>query len=401
MGSAIARLRGHPLGSRRVLLFAAAMHMVTETALAPFYPALFRAAFGVQDFAATGWFLALSRIAAVVALPLWGLAARRVRLHTLVLFGQSAAVLLTAGLALAPTFAVFTAIGTALVAAKSVVLLAYPRTAGAHPGGLTAGVRQYVAVLQAATVAAAVLGAAIVSVPDPMRALPLLVLAEAGLLIACVVAFRGPAPEASATAAHQSRSRPRPQLARLAAAVFLFALAGAVVRPFFTEFAASAGASEPMGALLFVTAHLAALVAVLRLRAAPGIAGPAALAAAGLLLQAVSSEPALIALGRVVFGAGLGLAQVGLDQRVLTAVGGSGYGLVAAAQHTGLLFAPAIAAGGARLDLAVPLLAGAGLFALLAAAVPALRSNHPKPTPPEVSDVPFPAVADGVPVRAR
>ena len=65
------RLPSRP-GSRHVLLFAAAMHMVTETALAPFYPALFRVAFGVQDFAATGWFLALSRVAAVVALPLWG-----------------------------------------------------------------------------------------------------------------------------------------------------------------------------------------------------------------------------------------------------------------------------------------------------------------------------------------
>lgn len=375
------RLPSRP-GSRHVLLFAAAMHMVTETALAPFYPALFRVAFGVQDFAATGWFLALSRVAAVVALPLWGLAARRARLSRLVLFGQSAAVVLTGALALAPSFAVFTAIGMALVAAKSVVLLAHPRVAGAHPAGLTAGVCQYVAVLHGATALAAVLGAGIVSVPDPMRALPLLAVAEAGLLVACLVAFRGPVPEAGpGTSSAPSRVAP------LALVVLLFALAGAVVRPFFTEFAAAGGASEPMGALLFVTAHLAALVAVLRIRAVPRLPGPAALAAAGLLLQAVSGEPALLALGRVVFGAGLGLLQAGLDHRVLRAVSGSGYGVVAAAQHTGLLFGPVVAAAGARLDLAAPLLAGAGLFAVLAAAAPALRSTRTR-TPPEVSDVP-------------
>lgn len=377
--------------SRTVLLAAAGMHMVTETALAPFYPALFRAAFGVQDFAATGWFITFTRVAAVLALPLWGLATRRWRLHSLVLFGQSAAVLLTIALALAPTFAAFTAIGVALVAVKSVVLVAHPSTAGTHPDGLLPGVRQYVAVLQGAIVLAAALGTTIVTVPDPMRALPALAVAEVALLLACITAFRRTGvPQAPDTATPAYRA-PRLALPPLAVAVLLFALAGAVVRPFFTEFAAARGASEVGGAVLFALAHAAAVFAAIRARTAPGLTGPVALAAVGLAVQAVATEPLLLALGRVVFGVGLGLAQVGLDLRVLGAARGSGtgYGLVAAAQHAGLLVAPMIAASGADANLAAPLAMGAALFAVLAvAAIPLLRTAVPdRPLSPEVSDV--------------
>ncbi|MFV2121102.1 hypothetical protein ACE14D_22745, partial [Streptomyces sp. Act-28] len=153
---------------RPVLLAAAGLHMVTQSALAPFYPALFRAAYGVEPLAATGFFLVLCQVSAVVALPLWGRASRRVPLARLVTAGQSAAVLLAAALVLAPSYAVFTGVSVLLVAAKAVVLLAYPGLARSHPRGVLPGVVQYVGVLHAASAAATLLGGAVVSVPGPV-----------------------------------------------------------------------------------------------------------------------------------------------------------------------------------------------------------------------------------------
>lgn len=382
--------------SRHALLAAAGAHMVTETALAPFYPALFRSAFGVHDLSATGYFVGFSRLAAIIALPLWGAATRRWRVEHLVLCGQSVAVVLAACLALAPSWAVFTAIGVALVATKTVVLLAYPVTARSHPAGLLPGVREYIVVLQLAMIAASGLGALIVSAPDPRQALPLLAVAEAGLLVVCALVLRtgkagggempAPPPAAAPVALRA--------LVPLAVLVLGFHFAANVVRPYFTEYAVDAGFSELAGALLFVVAHLAAVAVILfgwRRPTPPGLAVPFALAAAGLAVQAVTTDPYLLVLGRVLFGVGLGIGQVSLDFRLLTATRGSGavYALVAAAQHTGLLLAPLVATAGATLDLIVPLATGAGLFALLAtASVPALSSTtHDRPRPAEVSDV--------------
>lgn len=378
--------------ARPVLLMAAGLHMVTETALAPFYPALFRAAFGVHDLAATGYFIAFSRIAAIAAVPLWGMATRRWRIERLVLVGQSVAVVLTACLALAPSYAVFTATGVALVAVKAVVLLAYPKTARTHPGGLLPGVRQYVAVLQVAVVGASGLGTLIVSSPDPRQALPLLAVVEAGLLVVCVIALRTPEAEPVDPPPPTAAEMPRGALRPLAVLVLGFALAGAVVRPYFTEHVTGVGQSALIGALLFVAAHIAALASVLRLRAEPpGPVVPFVLAAAGLAVQAAVTDPVLLGLGRVLFGVGLGLGQVALDVRVLTAARGSGaaYGLVAAAQHVGLLSAPLIAMAGATQDLALPLVIGAGLFAALAlVTAPVLNTaSTPRPRSTEVTDV--------------
>ncbi|MEV4647262.1 MFS transporter [Saccharopolyspora sp. NPDC049357] len=379
--------------SRHVLLTAAGLHMVTETALAPFYPELFRAAFGVHDLAATGWFVGLSRIAAILALPLWGLATRRWRMEHLVLCGQSIAVVLTGCLALAPSWAVFTAIGVALVAAKAVVLLAYPATARTHPEGLLSGVRQYVAVLQIAIVAASGLGALIVSAPDPTQALPLLAVVEGVLLVVCAVALRSRRATGEETTVKPADVVPLTARVVLPTAVLVlgFHLAGNVVRPYFTEYSSEAGFSEFAGALLFVVAHLAALVAVKQVRTRPpGLVVPFAVAAAGLVLQAVTADPLLLALGRAVFGAGLGLGQVALDVRVLTTTRGSEavYGLIAAAQHTALLSAPLIATAGATWDLAVPLATGAGLFAVLAVTTALVPTTLFHPRSSEVSDVP-------------
>ncbi|MDT9685368.1 hypothetical protein RND61_25370 [Streptomyces sp. TRM76323] len=373
---------------RPVLLAAAGLHMVTQSALAPFYPALFRAAYGVEALAATGLFLVLCQVSAVAALPLWGRASRRVPLARLVTAGQSAAVLLAAALVLAPSYAVFTGVSVLLVAAKAVVLLAYPGLARSHPRGVLPGVVQYVAVLHAASVAATLLGGVVVSVPDPRSALPLLALLEAVLLVACLRVLR---PGAGAPAGDAGDASGAAQAAgggvwRLAGYVLLTAVAVYAARPYFTEYVTGAGASAGTAAVLFVLPHVAVLAllpAAARLRARLGgrlLRHGMLVAAAGLAVQAAVTEPGWLAAARLVFGAGLALGQVALDERVIAASGsGAAYSVVAVGQTAGLLLAPLVATGTAAVALWAPLLAGGALLCVLALAAPAVPAVPLRP----------------------
>lgn len=371
--------------SRAVLLAAVGLHLVTETALTPFYPALFRTVYGVTDLSATGAFVVACRVAALCALPLWGLAARRWRLERLVIAGQASAVSLTAALTLAPSYRVFVTLGVTLVAAKAVVLLAYPVIARRHRDGLLPAVREYVIVFHAATVAAALLGAVVVGAPDPRAALPLLAVVEALLLLLCVVVLRSSATATPGAACTASVPRGgRWHLTIVAGYLLATTAAMAVVRPFFIEYATAGGAGNPTaaggagtltGALLFLAPSVAALAVLpwaMTLRAAGGpwvLPVSFGVAAAGLAAQAASTDPLGLAATRLLFGAGLGLGQFALDERVLTATGtaGSTYSTAAAAQNAGLLVAPVLATVAADRSLAGPLLVGAVLFVGLAA----------------------------------
>ncbi|MDI3404337.1 MFS transporter [Streptomyces cavernicola] len=415
--------------NRGVLLCAAGLHMATQSALAPFYPKLFREAFGVREFGATGGFLMVCQLAAIVALPLWGRATRHYPLARLVTAGQSAAVLLAASLALAPNFVAFTTLSVLLIAAKSVVLLAYPSIARSHAKGLFPGVLQYVAVLHAASIAATLLGTVVVTVPNPRTALPLLAVAELGLLCLLSVvgrrsADRTPTP-ATAVGRRSARRTPTPspstavgrrsagrwgspllersrelgggwaqphdggqtpdkfRLAYLAAVVLTYAVAVYAVRPYFTEYATAGGTSTQEAAFLFVLPHIAVLAvlpAATALRAKLGSAllpTSLALGAATLAWQAATTDPLVLGAARVLFGAALGLSQVALDHRVLKTSGESQtYSLIATAQTAGLLLAPLVATFTAKADLTGPLLAGAALLTLLALLTPTER-HHP------------------------
>ncbi|MFM9370281.1 hypothetical protein [Streptomyces sp. Da 82-17] len=370
--------------NRGVLLCAAGLHMATQSALAPFYPKLFREAFGVREFGATGGFLMVCQLAAIVALPLWGRAARRYPLARLVTAGQSAAVLLAASLALAPDFVTFTVVSILLIAAKSVVLLAYPSIARSHTKGIFPGVLQYVAVLHAASIAATLLGTVVVTVPNPRLALPLLAVAELALLVLLtVVGRRSAGRNGWAQPPVPGAQSDKPKVAHLAAFVLAYAVAVYAVRPYFTEYAAEGGTSTQLAAFLFVLPHIAVLAVLpgatfLRRTLGSALLPTAlALAAATLAWQAATTDPTSLAAARTLFGAGLGLSQVALDHRVLTASGDSPtYSLIATAQTAGLLLAPLVATFTAKADLTGPLLAGAALLTLLALLTPTER-HHP------------------------
>jgi len=406
--------------TRTVLLLVVGLHLVAETALTPFLPMLFRTLFGVQDLAATGTFLWVCRVAGCLAFPLWGLAARRWPAERLVLTGLCASTLLYAGMVLAPSYATFTALSAAVVATNAALLLAYPALISSYERGhrdenwaeppsrqRLRGIRAYVAVFHGAVVVSTLVGAAVMALPSPRWGLVVFVLLAATLAVLCRRALRGldpvrsrgrvatpaepevplapeaPAPTAPAQSRPTVRIRPR-HVAAVAALAVVFEVATNVVRPFFTEYAATGGLGTTAAAAQFLLASLAALAVLPLAEPAHRLLGrwllPVGflLAAAGLLWQCLGPDTLTLIGGRIVFGAGLGLGHVALDLRMFGATGTAApaYATVQTARIGGLFVSPVLATLAATADLVLPLVLGAVLYVLGAALAPSL-TPHP------------------------
>lgn len=367
-------------GPRGTLVLVLGLLLVTETALSPFYPALFRRLYGIEDLDATGRYLWICRLAGIAALPLWGLAARRWRLESLVAAGLGAAVVLDLALGLAPSYAAFTALSAALVAAGAAMLLAYPALVALDDGrpDPIRGVVSFAAVVYGSMVVSTLVGAAVMALPDPRIGIASFALLDAAVLLLIVRTLRGRGAPARGRARRASAWAGLRPLAGVALIAVVFELAAAVVRPFFVEWAVAEGASLQAAAALFLTAGVAALAMLPFARPLYRALGPALLpaalvvTAAGLAAQAVSTDVVQTVAGRILFGAGLGLSHVALDVRMFAAAGtdGPAFTGVETARLVALLAAPPIAATAAGAELALPLAVGALLMLTAAAACP-------------------------------
>lgn len=370
-------------GPRGLLVAVIALLLVTELALSPFYPQLLGRLYGVEDPGTVGLLLWLCRAAALVALPLLGLLAGRWGLHRLVAAGLAACVVLDGALALAPSAAAFVAISAAAAAAGSALLLAYPALVALDDDG-PPGVLAFVALLHGATLVATLLGAAITGLPNPRLGLGAIAVLDLVLLVLVLRALpRTAAPARAARPVRIALPRPGAALAAIAVVAIAFEFAANVVRPFFTAYAQQSGLTLGAAALLFLLPSLAAL-GVLPLAASARRALGAALlplalltAAAGAGLQAAVADPAALVAGRLLLGAGLGLAHVELDLAMFAAAGtdGPGYAAVETLRSAALMLAPILAAATASASLASPLAAGALLFVVAAALTPLLTTR--------------------------
>ncbi len=367
-------------GPRAVLVAVIALLLVTELALSPFYPQLLGKLYGVEDPGTVGLLLWLCRAAAFVALPLLGLLSRRLGLHRLVAAGLAACVVLDGALALAPSPAAFIAVSAAAAAAGTALLLAYPALV-ALDDGAGPGVLAFVGLLHAATLVATLLGAAVTGLPNPRLGLGAFAVLDLVLLVLVMRAL--PNAVAPARTVRRALQRPSAGLAAVAIVAIAFELAANVVRPFFTAYAQQSGLTLGAAAVLFLLPSLAAL-AVLPLAAAGRRALGASLlplalvtAAVGVALQAAVPDAAALIAGRLLLGAGLGLAHVELDLAMFAAAGtdGPGYAAVETLRSGALMLAPILAAATATASLASPLAAGAVLFALAAALTSVLTTR--------------------------
>lgn len=410
------RLRPGPAAPRTVLAGIVALQLVAETALTPYWPGLLRALFGTEDLAATGAFLTVCRFIGLLALPLWGLAARRWSVPRLLVVGLIGAAVCDLTLALAPSLGVFTIASAGSVAMGSALVLAYPALVevldrAAHGRGARgdriSAVVTYTAVFHGAAILATFVGAGIVALPEPRVGLLGFVVAD---LVAAALVWRvvGVA-DAPATSPSVRRRPAVPAIARLrhpgtrallvvAAVAVLVDVGTGVGRPFFLELVRSGGGDLALGAVLFVLPSAAALAvlpwAARWARARGDLLAPAALvAAAGLALQAAAADSIpLLGAGRLVFGAGLGLAAVALDLRIFAVTGTAGpaFAAVETARSAALLAAPPLATAAAVTGLAAPLAVGAVLFvlaALLGRSRPSVRPPAALPTRQPLTEV--------------
>lgn len=369
-----------------MLLAVVALLLVTEMALSPFYPQLFERLYGIDDPAATGVFLSACRASALLALPVLAVLARRVALPRLVAGGLVASAVLDAAVALAPSFAAFTAISAAGAAAGSALLLAYPvlvaldEDEDAHGPGR--GVPLFVALLYGSTIVSTVVGAGVLSLVDPRWGLASFALVDL-VVLGLVISFLPPSARTQDAPRLPRTLAPLRSMAAVIVLAVCFELAANVIRPFFTAYAQRGGWSLEEAALLFLLPAAAALAGVavarpaqIRLGAAM-LPGAFAVAAVGLALQAASTDWVPLVVGRILLGVGLGLAHVALDDAMFATAGtaGPGYATVETARAGALLAAPALAAVTAAEALALPLMFGAALFAAAAVLAPALISR--------------------------
>ncbi|MFV2196642.1 hypothetical protein [Nocardiopsis sp. LOL_012] len=393
-----------PSALRRLYLLVIVLHLVSDVALSPFYPQLFERLFGITDVSATGTYIWVCRVAALAAMPLWGLVARRLSTASIVLGGLAAAAALELVIAAAPTYTVFTAASAVQVAVTMSFALAYPAFVGSGTDRVR-DVTTHAYIINIGTVAATVLGAAVMALPEPRWGIAACSLLYVALAVLCrrhlpreaaAGSTEGDAPEpgqeegapAAPARVRGLRVRTAPLLPLLAvcAAVLAAEAARLVVRPFFTLHAEETGADPATAAVLFLLPQLT-VVAVLPLAGrVHTVLGRAllptacAVSALGLLAQFLAPGIGLLVLGRVVFGAGLGLGHVALYLRVFSATGACGpaFAAVETVRVSATLISPLLATGLAAAGLGLPLAAGAALFALLAVVLIALppASEH-------------------------
>lgn len=392
---------GRPARHAKVVLISViGLHLVAETALTPFLPQLFERLYGITDPGATGGYLWICRIVGLAALPLWGLAARRWPLHRLVLAGLCGSAVFDLLLGLAPSHAAYTALSGAVVATNSALLLAYPAFVAEHDGdgqahgqrdgqrdgerdgerARLAGICSIVVVFHLSTVVATAVGAGVLALPEPRLGISAFAVLDVALAVLTFrVLGRRAAPRPAPAAVLAPRRGVRfAVLAQAALIGVAFDFSVNVARPFFTEFADGLGGGlggGPAGsAVLFFLPSVAALAVLPVVRRCHGLLGdrllPAALAAgaAGLAWQALSSSVAGLAGGRLLFGVGLGLAQVAVELWAFRATGTAGpaFTAVETVRSAGLLAAPLVAATAVSHDLALPIAVAAAVqvFAL-------------------------------------
>ncbi|HSX65893.1 MFS transporter [Nocardioides sp.] len=412
-------------GARRaqvVLAGVVALQLIAETALTPYWPLLFRRLFGVEELAATGSYLAICRVAGLAALPLWGLAALRWPVRTLLVTGLLLSAVFDLSLALAPTWWSFAGFSAGVVASGSVLVLAYPAliavTERPDTTDRRTGVVTFWAVFHVAAILATLVGAGIVGLDQPRWGLAAFALVDVLLAVAVLSlvpaepvrrrvdagdALSGDHPAATVAAEPHLAGvtrwrRLRPWLVLVAAVVAVDA-ALAVPRPYFVELLVRQGVDASAAGWLFLAPAVASLAMLPfasflmdRLGRATAVVG-ALLGAGGLLAQALAAaadaELALLA-GRLAFGAGAGLLLVVLDLAVFDRIGtgGAAFSAIETGRSAALFAAPIVATAVAGAWLGAPLLAGAVLL-LAAAALLALaritmpdREQRPRPSTP-------------------
>jgi MFS transporter, DHA1 family, multidrug resistance protein len=354
--------------------------LFTEVLLSPYYPQFFRQVFGIEHYGFTGLYLFVCRLTVLLFSPLWGWLSRKVEVKRLLFAGQLGTAAATALLATAGQPETFLLLTILLLMFKSSYMLMYPMLMElGGVGGQAASAARFHAVHHAAMLLAALGGAHILRLEEPLSLFYVAAAADVVQLLICVWALRGwnallpRQPEKSDRLPLRQLLHNRHVL-RIGLLFLTLVMANQIVRPYFTPYVEMAfGMSTTAAGMLFLLPHALALLLLpfLRILSSSGRLGllyglGLSAMAVGLILQSVASGLALLIIGRMLYGLFLAVTMAVLDillferQRSTGAV--MAFSMIVSFQTAGELAAPLLSSTLVQLfDLHVPLVAAAVL----------------------------------------
>jgi predicted MFS family arabinose efflux permease len=338
----------------RAIVAMSALAVLSDTVLIAFYPQFFAARYGVDGALHAGLYVGAISLVVMVSFPLWARLARRVETLPLLVCTQGAAGLLCTLCAVAPGALSYWVLSLAMFACKSSYLLMVPylmRQLPADQHARTIGLLSVV--VHVVGIAGTAAGGAVLQHLGPQLAHALMAAGDFAQMAVCTWLLR-----TAHGAPVLDRSVPAPTgrtsaaVWRLAIVLLLFDFSAYLVRPFFTAHweRLSGRDDHTLSALVFAIPAAMALAGLAWQHLAPGRAPRVVpvllLGAAGLLLQALPSQAALLA-GRCLFGWTLFQVVVALETRVFRlstpASYARDYAVVNACQNLGVLLASATA----------------------------------------------------------
>ncbi|MEO2226908.1 MFS transporter [Priestia megaterium] len=369
--------------SARFVFICLFMTMTSEVLLSPFYPQYFTHAFHVDGVMMTSFFIICCRIVVIVMTPLWAMLFKKWNVRYVVVTSLLMTALIKVILSEVSTFYGFLATSLVLLVFQSSLYLLYPYLVGGMKKGRkkASAATTYVFIVHTAIIVASLFGSTVIAWEMPLKVYQYFALADMVLAV-WLVTRKASTLKTEKTPSIQSINEP---IFFYLLAIFFFHLGHNVIRPYFTLFTHETyGMSSQGSALLYAMPSIMAIVLKITvpIKLLNGKVIPLFYSITGasillLCLQAYADHLSVFIISRILYGAGFYLSMVILDIylfRKSKEAAAYYYSWLIAAQNVALLIAPLLALEISKVNLALPLAAGA--VALLAAsAVMPLRNK--------------------------
>ncbi|MED4138698.1 MFS transporter [Priestia megaterium] len=369
--------------SARFVFICLFMTMTSEVLLSPFYPQYFTHAFHVDGVMMTSFFIICCRIVVIVMTPLWAMLFKKWNVRYVVVTSLLMTALIKVILSEVSTFYGFLATSLVLLVFQSSLYLLYPYLVGGMKKGRkkASAATTYVFIVHTAIIVASLFGSTVIAWEMPLKVYQYFALADMVLAV-WLVTRKASTLKTEKTPSIQSINEP---IFFYLLAIFFFHLGHNVIRPYFTLFTHETyGMGSQGSALLYAMPSIMAIVLKITvpIKLLNGKVIPLFYSITGasillLCLQAYADHLSVFIISRILYGAGFYLSMVILDIylfRKSKEAAAYYYSWLIAAQNVALLIAPLLALEISKVNLALPLAAGA--VALLAAsAVMPLRNK--------------------------
>ncbi|MET3686032.1 MFS family permease [Priestia megaterium] len=373
--------------SPRFVFICLFMTMTSEVLLSPFYPQYFTSAFHVDGVAMTSFFIICCRIVVIVMTPLWGMLLKKWKVKHIIVASLLMTALVKVILSEVSTFYGFLATSLVLLVFQSSLYLLYPYLVGGMKNGQkkASAATTYVFIVHTAIIVASLFGSAIIAWEMPLKVYQYFALADMVLAVWLITRKASSLKKEKTPAYIQSINEP---IFFYLLAIFFFHLGHNVIRPYFTLFTNETyGMSSQGNALLYVMPSIMAIVLKLTVptklfngKVIPLFYSVTGASALLLCLQAYADHLSMFIISRILYGAGFYLSMVILDiylfQKSKEGVAYY-YSWLIAVQNIALLIAPLLALEISKVNLALPLAAGAAALLAASALMPLRNKTIP------------------------